>query len=161
MLLCATDTKTNINFDLGVTQTDASPSRTTSKRQRWKSAQETTSWASSQAQAGVPVHVHTLKSTALALCYSTAECASPVWERSSHAKKMYPAVNVTCRLVTGCLRATPVEHLYTLAGIAPPDVRRKVASMLKERQRQTTDKRHPMFYQGVHPVDDQNMPNAN
>ena len=30
---------------------------------------------------------HTLKSTALALCYSTAEYASPVWERSSHAKR--------------------------------------------------------------------------
>ena len=93
---------------------------------------------------------HTLKSTALALCYSTAEYASPVWERSAHAKKMDPALNATCRLVTGCLRATPVEHLYTLAGIAPPDVRRKVASM-KERKRQTTDKRHPMFGQ-VHPT---------
>ena len=87
---------------------------------------------------------HTLKSTALALCYSTAEYASPVWERSPHAKKMDPALNSTCRLITGCLRPTPTENLYTLAGIAPPDIRRTVASM-RERQRQTNDKRHPLF----------------
>ena len=87
---------------------------------------------------------HTLKSTALALCYSSAEYASPVWERSSHAKKLDSALNASCRLITGCLRATPTETLYTLASIAPPDVRRTVASM-QERQRQTTDERHPMF----------------
>ena len=33
----------------------------------------------------------------------------------------------------------------------PPDVRRKVASM-KERQRQTTDKRHPIMFDQVHPI---------
>ena len=38
----------------------------------------------------------TLRSTALALCYSSAEYACPAWERSTHAKKMDPALNATC-----------------------------------------------------------------
>ena len=70
----------------------------------------------------------TLRSTALALCYSSAEYACPVWERSAHAKKIDPAINTTCRLVTGCLRPTPIDSLYILSGIAPPEIRRRAAS---------------------------------
>jgi hypothetical protein len=92
----------------------------------------------------------TLRSTALALCYSSAEYACPVWGRSTHAKKVDPALNSSCRLITGCLRSTPTESLYTLAAIAPPDVRRQVASM-QERERQTTDEKHPMFNQSAAP----------
>jgi hypothetical protein len=87
---------------------------------------------------------HTLRSTALALCYSTAEYACPVWERSAHAKKIDPVINSTCRLITGCLRSTPVDCLYSLSGIAPPDIRRSATSS-KERFRQSNDSRHPMF----------------
>ena len=36
----------------------------------------------------------TIKTTALALCYSTAEYACPVWERSAHAHKVDPVLNV-------------------------------------------------------------------
>ena len=86
----------------------------------------------------------TLRSTALALCYSTAEYACPVWERSAHAKKIDPAINATCRLVTGCLRPTPTDSLYLLSGIAPPEIRRSTASS-RERQHQTTDEQHPLF----------------
>ena len=88
----------------------------------------------------------TLRSTALALCYSTAEYASPVWERSTHAKKLDPALNASCRLITGCLRPTNTDSLYILAGIAPPAIRRSAASM-KQRQQQELDERHPMFNQ--------------
>ena len=35
-------------------------------------------------------HPSTIKTTALALCYSTAEYACPVWERSAHAHKVDP-----------------------------------------------------------------------
>ena len=76
----------------------------------------------------------TLRSTALALCYSCAEYACPVWERSSHADKIDTALNATCRLITGCLRPTAIDDLYILAGIAPPDIRRNAASS-KERSR--------------------------
>ena len=88
----------------------------------------------------------TLRSTALALCYSTAEYTSPVWERSTHAKKLDPALNASCRLITGCLRPTNTDSLYILAGISPPAIRRSAASM-KQRQQEELDERHPMFNQ--------------
>src|SRR4029434_5016204 len=82
-----------------------------------------------------------LKSTALALCYSSAEYACPVWERSTHAQKLDPALNNTCRLITGCLKPTNTSNLHLLAGIAPADIRRKVASRV-EKTKATSDERH-------------------
>ena len=73
-------------------------------------------------------HPSTIKTTALALCYSTAEYACPVWERSAHAHKVDPVLNDSCRAITGCLQPTNVENLYLLAGIAPPAVRRSVTA---------------------------------
>ncbi|XP_030847026.1 uncharacterized protein LOC115926449 [Strongylocentrotus purpuratus] len=86
----------------------------------------------------------TLRSTALALCYSAAEYACPVWERSSHTKKVDAALNDSCRCITGCLKPTNVDSLHSLAGIAPSDVRRTVASRT-ERSRQVEDTRHPLY----------------
>ena len=63
----------------------------------------------------------TLRSTALSICYSTAEYACSVWERSARATKINPVINATCRLVTGCLRPTQTHNLYILSGIAPPE----------------------------------------
>ena len=51
----------------------------------------------------------TIRTTALALCYYVAEYAAPVWSRSSHAEKLNPELNSTCRAVTGCLKPTNVE----------------------------------------------------
>ncbi|KAI4813693.1 hypothetical protein KUCAC02_002926 [Chaenocephalus aceratus] len=70
--------------------------------------------------------------------------ACPVWERAAHAKKLDPALNASCRIITGCLKSTPTDRLYILAGIAPPEIRRNAASK-KERQQQSTDQRHPLF----------------
>ena len=70
--------------------------------------------------------------------------AHPVWERAAHAKKLEPALNASYRLITGCLKTTPTERLYILAGIAPPEIRRNAASK-KERQQQSSDQRHPLF----------------
>ncbi|KAI4806837.1 hypothetical protein KUCAC02_017633 [Chaenocephalus aceratus] len=69
--------------------------------------------------------------------------ACPVWERAAHAKKLDPALNASCRIITGCLKSTPTDRLYILAGIAPPEIRRNAASK-KERQQQSTDQRHPL-----------------
>ena len=85
----------------------------------------------------------TLKATALALCYSAAEYACPVWERSAHAKKINTAFNACCCHITGCLLPIPIDNLYILAGIAP-HIRRRVASM-KECKRQVEDAHHPLF----------------
>ncbi|XP_030839466.1 uncharacterized protein LOC756419 [Strongylocentrotus purpuratus] len=56
----------------------------------------------------------TIRTTALALCFSAAEYASPVWSRSAHAPKIDPALNSACRAITGCLRPTKVEDIYLL-----------------------------------------------
>ena len=85
----------------------------------------------------------TLRSSALALCYSAAEYACPVWERSTHANKLDGTLNETCRMITGCLKPTNTNILPVLAGIAPSDIRRAVASRT-ERTRQATDERHPL-----------------
>ena len=85
----------------------------------------------------------TLRSSALALCYSAAEYAYPVWERSTHANKLDATLNDTCRMITGCLKPTHTNSLPVLAGIAPSDTRRAVLSRT-ERTRQATDERHPL-----------------
>ena len=63
---------------------------------------------------------YTLRTTALALCFSTAEYACPEWERSAHAAKIDSALNDTCQRITGCLKPTPFNKVYSLAGIALP-----------------------------------------
>lgn len=54
-------------------------------------------------------HPSTLRTSALALCFSTAEYACPAWSRSCHARKIDPILNETCRIVTGCIKTTPVQ----------------------------------------------------
>ena len=80
----------------------------------------------------------------MALSYSSAEYASPVWARSCHAKKIDPELNSACRIVTGQLRPTPLPLLYRTAGIAPPQIRREIQAQT-QKHLQETDERHPMF----------------
>ena len=72
-------------------------------------------------------HPATVRTTALALCFSTAEYACSSWSRSRHTGHVAIALNDTCRIISGCLKATPIPCLYVLAGIAPPHIRRKIA----------------------------------
>ena len=65
----------------------------------------------------------TIKTTALALCYSTAEYCAPVWARSCHAAKVDVELNHACCTITSLLKATPVPSVYHLASIAPPPIR--------------------------------------
>ena len=48
----------------------------------------------------------TIRTTALALCYSIAEYAAPVWARSTYADILDPELNKACRAITGCLKPT-------------------------------------------------------
>ena len=89
------------------------------------------------------IHPSPIKTTALALCYSTAEYACPVWERSEHAQKVDTVLNDACRAITGWLQPTNVENLYLLAGIATPAVRMSVTAQ-REREKQVNDNRHPL-----------------
>ena len=73
----------------------------------------------------------TIRTTALALNYSTAEYAAPVWARSAHAKNLDPELNQACRSVKRCLKPTNVEDLYLLSGIAPLAIRRDVCARVE------------------------------
>lgn len=87
-----------------------------------------------------------LRTTAQALCFSTAEYACPVWSRSAHAKKVDVSLNETCRLVTGCMKAAPLDKLYQAAGFHSPNSRRE-AHEFSEKFKKTFDNRHPLFGQ--------------
>lgn len=65
-----------------------------------------------------------LRTTALALVYSTAEYCAPVWYRSAHTGKVDTQLNEAMRLVAGLIRPTPLPWLPVLAHIPPPDLRR-------------------------------------
>ena len=65
-------------------------------------------------------YARTIHTTALALCFSSAEYAPPVWSRSPNASKIDPLLNAAYRAVFGCLRPTGADDLYLLCGIAPP-----------------------------------------
>ena len=87
---------------------------------------------------------HVMRTTALAMCYSVAEYACPVWLDSTHSKLIDVALNETCRKITGCMKSTPINQLYNLSGIAPPLIRRK-CHLMTEKQKQETDPRHPLY----------------
>ncbi|KAJ8394058.1 hypothetical protein AAFF_G00054020 [Aldrovandia affinis] len=63
-------------------------------------------------------------------------------DRAMH-EKLDPILNETCRIVTGCIKTTPVHCLYALSGIAPPDIRRAVITKAK-RTKQANDNRHSL-----------------
>ena len=86
----------------------------------------------------------TIRTTALALCYSIAEYAAPVWARSTYADTLDTELNKACRAITGYLKPTYVEDLYLLAGIAPPDIRRDVCARM-ERTKQMEQETHSLF----------------
>lgn len=82
-----------------------------------------------------------LKTSALALCHAAGEYACPVWYKSAHAKQVDVALNETSRIITGCLKPTPLDKIHHLTGIAPPAVRREAAA-LKERLKSAESERH-------------------
>ncbi|KAI5742625.1 hypothetical protein M8J77_009365 [Diaphorina citri] len=86
----------------------------------------------------------TLRTSTMALCLSAAEYAAPVWRNSSHSSHVDVSINEAMRIVTGCLKPTPTEKLYPIAGIAPPQIRRQVAAEI-EKKKQQSDERHPLY----------------
>ena len=86
-----------------------------------------------------------LRPSCLAVCYSAAEYAWPVWARSTRAQKLNPALHDCRRIISGCLKPTNLDSVHLLAGIAPPHIRRTVSCRM-ERTRQTTDARHQHFH---------------
>ena len=71
----------------------------------------------------------TLRIATLSLVYSTAEYCAPVWCRSAHTRLIDSVLNDALRIVTGCLRPTPTDHLPVLSGIQPPELCRMGATL--------------------------------
>jgi len=70
----------------------------------------------------------TLRTSALAICYSAAEYCAPVWSRSSHTNLIDSQLNETKQIITGTLQPTPLPWLPVLSHIAPPHLRRQEAT---------------------------------
>src|SRR6218665_3717058 len=61
----------------------------------------------------------TLRSSALALCYSAAEYCAPVWASLHHTNLLDVKLNATMRIVSGTLLPTPLPWLPVLSNIPP------------------------------------------
>ena len=59
----------------------------------------------------------TLRIATLSLVYLTAEYCAPVWCRSTHTPLIDSVLNDALRIVSGCLRFTPTDHLPVLSSI--------------------------------------------
>ena len=66
---------------------------------------------------------------ALSLVCSTVEYCPPVWCRSAHTRLINSVLNDALRIVTGCLRPTPTDHLPILSGIQPAELCRQGAAL--------------------------------
>ena len=71
----------------------------------------------------------TLRKATLSLVYSKAEYCAPVWCCSTHTRLIDSVLNDALRIVTGCLRPTPTDHLPVLSGIQPPELCRLGATL--------------------------------
>ena len=71
----------------------------------------------------------TLRIATLSLVYSAAEYCEPVWCRSAHTGLIESILNDALRILTGCLRPTPTDHLPLLSGIQPAELRRIGATL--------------------------------
>ena len=65
----------------------------------------------------------------LSLVYSTAEYCATVWCRNAHTRLIDSVLNDALRIVTGCLRPNPTDHLPVLSGIQPAELRRLGATL--------------------------------
>ena len=68
----------------------------------------------------------TLRTSALALCYSVAEYCAPVWRNSAHTYPVDVQLNNTMMAINGAVRCTMTDRLPVLSNIAPGDIRREV-----------------------------------
>ena len=90
------------------------------------------------------INTSTTRTTALALCYSTADYVAPVCARSSHADILDPKLNKTWRGITGCLKPIYVEDLYILVGSVLPNIRSDVYARM-EITKQMEQEAHSLF----------------
>ena len=66
----------------------------------------------------------TLRTSVLALVYSTAEYVAAAWSHSVHIKSVDVVLNEAMRIISGTMKPAPREMLPILSGVHPPKVRR-------------------------------------
>ena len=71
----------------------------------------------------------TLRTTTLALVYSTAEYCAPVWEASSHTHQVDVELRSAMRTISGTVSSTPSICLPVLSNIPPPHLRRQAVTL--------------------------------
>ena len=71
----------------------------------------------------------TLRIATLSLVYSTTQYCAPGWCRNAHTCLIDSVLNDALRIVTGCLRLIPTDHLSVLSGIQPAELRRLGATL--------------------------------
>ena len=72
---------------------------------------------------------NTLRTSALALLFSTAEYAIPVWAHRKHTDKVDVVINDALRLISGASAPTPTLLLPVVAGIPPASLRREYLTL--------------------------------
>ena len=77
-----------------------------------------------------------LRTAALALVHSCANCCAPVWCRSAHTRFIRKPINNALRRVIGCPRPNPTDKLVVLAGIQLTGIRRQRATLSLARRAQ-------------------------
>ena len=80
----------------------------------------------------------------VSLVYSTAEYCTPVWCCSAHTRLIDSVLSDVLRIVTGCLRPTPTDHLPVLSGIQPAELRRMGATLFLD-HRGSLDPDHILY----------------
>ena len=73
-------------------------------------------------------NANTLRSSALAVCYSVAEYCCRVWQRSTHVSLVDAQLYSSMRLISGTVRSTPLPWLPVLTNIEPPALQRRAAT---------------------------------
>ena len=86
----------------------------------------------------------TLRIATLSLVYSTAEYCAPVWCRSARTRLIDSVLNDAMRIVTGCLRPTPTDHLPVLSGIQSVELR-QMGATLSLAHRESLDPGHILY----------------
>ena len=71
----------------------------------------------------------TLRTAFLSLVHLTAEYCAPVLDCSAHTCFIESILYTTLRIVTECLRHTPIDNLPLLSGIQPAELRRLGATL--------------------------------
>jgi len=57
-------------------------------------------------------NANTLRSSALALCYSAAEYCAPVWSHCAHTNQVDVQLNSTMRLISSCVSVPYLSRAY-------------------------------------------------